>query len=362
MKTKLLFVFLFLATLTFASICFAETNNKNTDSIPAGSTLTFNLGDGISFDMVYCPAGTFTMGCPDEKYIKEYYHKYCFIKEFLGNRIINPKMAKLVQYNENPHKVTITKPFYIGKFEVTQKLYEYIMGKDENLSKFKGPNRPVESVSYESIALGRENSYINDTFVFGIDGKVTGVIKDAVIASATPGFLNGINALLANQIPAGYKFDLPTEAQWEYACKAGTNKSFIGNCNEIAWYDKNSNATTHDVGQKKPNDWGIYDMLGNVKEMCRDKYKFYKSEDLIDPKNDENGDRICRGGSFNSVASCCRSSVRSRTYTSNAKSYDLGFRLALVKAEEALEYKPVHFKNKKEPPKVSVPDEVIFDD
>ena len=95
-------------------------------------------------------------------------------------------------------------------------------------------------------------------------------------------FLEMINTKLAGQLPPGYKFDLPTEAQWEYACKAGTGKCFVNNIDEVAWYienpktdgDKNNGnlkiSVAQDVEQKKPNAWGIYDMLGNVMEICKD--------------------------------------------------------------------------------------------
>lgn len=168
--------------------------------------------------MVKCPAGDFMMGSPDTE----------------------PGRSK----KENLRKVTISEDFYIGKYEVTQAQFKAVM--DKNPSRFVGDNNPVENVSWSDIME----------------------------------FLNRLNNMTGSTRPAGYRFDLPTEEQWEYACRAGTTTAYnngrsitdkLGNCpnlDEIAWYISNSRGKTHPVGQKKPNAWGIYDMLGNVKELC----------------------------------------------------------------------------------------------
>ncbi len=145
---------------------------------------------------------------------------------------------------ENLRKVTISEDFYIGKYEVTQAQFKAVM--DKNPSRFIGDNNPVENVGWPDIME----------------------------------FLNRLNNMTGSTRPAGYRFDLPTEEQWEYACRAGTTTAYnngrnitdkFGDCpnlDEIAWYISNSGGKTHSVGQKKPNAWGIYDMLGNVKEWC----------------------------------------------------------------------------------------------
>ena len=175
-------------------------------------------------------------------------------------------------------------------------------------SKFKGVFRPVESVSwYEAKA-----------------------------------FCKKLNTKYPEFLPSGYKFDLPTEAQWEYACRAGTttalnnNKDlttingFCENLDEVGWYNKNSNGKTHPVGQKKPNYWGIYDMHGNVWEWCRDWYGEYGEADVKDPLGAFEGSfRVLRGGSWHFKALGCRSAIRNRNFP-DKKSNRIGFRLAIV--------------------------------
>ena len=233
-----------------------------------------------ALEMVKCPAGSFLMGSP---------------------------VSELGRFrNEVQHKVCLTRDFYIGKFPVTQALYKMIMG--DNPAQFKGNTNPVE----------------------------------CVIWSKAIEFCEKLNLATDSFRPPGYKFDLPTEAQWEYACRAGTdtalnnNKNltaFTGNCfnlDEVAWYNKNSFAKTHPCGMKAPNNWGIYDMLGNVWEWCKDWYSDYSATDNVDPKGPSIGSlRVSRGGSWEDSPNTCRSAYRGsgrpvREFNS------LGFRLALV--------------------------------
>ncbi len=230
----------------------------------------------IKLELVKCPAGTFMMGSTE---------------------------GELARKNdEKQHNVTLTKPFYIGKFEVTQSQYEAIIGK--NPSKFIGANNPVEMVSYEE----------------------------------SKAFCDKLNTKYLSLLPKGYKFDLPTEAQWEYACRAGTNTRFNNgtdkDIDEVAWYDKSASDTTHIVGQKKPNAWGIYDMHGNVCEWCRDWYGEYPNEDVKDPIGASSGsDRVNRGGGWDDGAYSCRSADRCRDNPSDVRSKRLGFRVAIVPVE-----------------------------
>ncbi len=240
------------------------------------------LYDLFMQDMVLCPAGSFMMGSPENE---------------LGRFD-----------NETQHKVTILKPFYIGKYEVTQSLYENLMG--NNQSKFKGENNPIENVSwYEA--------------------------KE---------FCKRLNTLFKDFTPKGYKFDLPTEAQWEYACRAGTTTSlnsgknitsvFGGqNLNEVGWYGANSKNRTHPVGQKKPNAWGIYDMHGNVNEWCRDPCREYTSSAVTDQYYNKDSFYFIRGGCCRTIAALCRSANRNYRDPS-IRNFDIGFRLALVPVDE----------------------------
>ena len=190
--------------------------------------------------------------------------------------------------------------------EVTQSQYSALM--DKNPSKFIGANNPVEMVSYE-------------------DAKA---------------FCDKMNLKYLNILPKGYKFDLPTEAQWEYACRAGTNTALnngknltkeVGACpnlDEVGWYGNSSGKTNHEVGKKKPNAWGIYDMHGNVWEWCRDWYGKYPKDDVTDPTGAYSGSfRVLRGGSWYFSARDCRSANR-RIDNPDIRSDYLGFRLALV--------------------------------
>ena len=246
------------------------------------------INDGIMNNMVDCPAGSFLMGSSNG---------------FLG--VLGGEIGR--RLDEIQHTVIISKPFKIGKYPVTQKLYKIVM--NNNPSKYKGENKPVVNVTWNNA-------------------------KE---------FCNMLNRCIKN-IPTGYKFDLPTEAQWEYACRAGTTTALnngkninsetgiCSNLNEVGWYLRNSDSMIQNVGQKKPNDWGIYDMHGNVWEWCRDCYIKYPSSKTTDPICSAGSEYNLRGGSCNTLPNSCRSA--SRNYNSpNSSEYDYGFRIALVPIE-----------------------------
>lgn len=124
-------------------------------------------------------------------------------------------------------------------------------------------------------------------------------------------------------------FDLPTEAQWEYACRTGCLDERYGELRGIAWYYGNSNYKTHPVGQKLPNAWGLHDMIGNIYEWCRDGYRDYEERRVKDPIGMESRKRMCRGGGWFSSVWNCRSAFRhGENISCNENS--LGFRLSLV--------------------------------
>jgi formylglycine-generating enzyme required for sulfatase activity/tRNA A-37 threonylcarbamoyl transferase component Bud32 len=185
------------------------------------------------------------------------------------------------------HQVKIGS-FEIGKYELTQEQWQSVMG--TNPSKVKGANLPVENVSW------------NDT----------------------QEFLKRLNA--QND---GYTYRLPTEAEWEYVCRAGTTGDYAGNLNEMAWYISNSGNTTHPVGQKKGNAWGLHDMHGNVWEWCNDFYdeNYYKTSLSEDPSGPITGtDRVGRGGSWYDKAFSLRSAHRGNAVPDYRDDL-LGFRL-----------------------------------
>ena len=194
---------------------------------------------------------------------------------------------ELCTENEKPaHRVRITKPFEIARFEVTQAQWAAIMG--ENYSQFKGPDRPVENVSWQDAQE----------------------------------FLRRLTA--RND---GYLYRLPTEAEWEYAARAGATEAFPGVAYELGWYYENSNEQTHPVGTKKPNAWGVYDMSGNVYEWMQDWYdeSYYRAGDDIDPIGPPSGRyRTIRGGSWVDTVDNAR--VSKRDYFADSLDFHIGFR------------------------------------
>ncbi|MHC4249871.1 MAG: SUMF1/EgtB/PvdO family nonheme iron enzyme, partial [Planctomycetota bacterium] len=218
-------------------------------------TLTLDLGRGVRMEMVYVKPGRFVMG---------------------GTEDANPRSA--YQGIEKPkHEVTITQGFYLGKYEVTQSQYEAVMG--ANPSKRKGPDLPVEQVTWHQ------------------------AVQFCLLASGRMGKL----------------VRLPTEAEWEYACRAGSAERYsfgsdAARLSEFAWHKGNAGGRTHPVGQKTPNAWGLHDMHGNVWEWVADWYAadYYAKSPAKDPQGPDTGDRrLLRGGSwFFDVGYKCRSAFR----------------------------------------------------
>jgi formylglycine-generating enzyme required for sulfatase activity len=201
--------------------------------------------------------------------------------------------------------VTISRGFQIGLHPVTQQEYQSVTG--SNPSAFTGDlNRPVDQVSW----------------------------NDATNYCA----LLTQRELAAGRIPAGSTYRLPTEAEWEYAARAGTSTRFFygedpdyADLANYAWYQDNSDGQTQPVGQKLPNPWGLYDVYGNVWEWCQDWYvDSYPGGTLIDPQGPAAGDyRVLRGGSWSTYMTLCRSATRLADVPTDAFS-NYGFRIVLV--------------------------------
>jgi formylglycine-generating enzyme required for sulfatase activity len=224
--------------------------------------------NNIGMKFVLIPAGKFTMGSPpDEQDRFE---------------------------NEKQHEVRISKPFYLQNTEVSQGQWKKVMG--DNPSHFEdcGDDCPVEKVSW----LNAQE------------------------------FINKLN-----HIEGSNKYRLPTEAEWEYACRANTKTAYsfgdeVDKLDQYAWYSANSEHQTQPVGKKKPNDWGLYDMHGNVWEWVEDWYGDYPSNSVIDPKGPDRGKRrVLRGGSWYLNAWNLRSAYRS-WYNPELRRYLIGFRVA----------------------------------
>lgn len=214
-----------------------------------------------------------------------------FVKIPSGTFMIgSPVSEKGRNTDETQHQVTISQSFYLGKYEVTQGQWKALM--ESNPSKFSGcgDNCPVEYVNWQEI----------EEFIKKLNAKGEGIYR------------------------------LPTEAEWEYACRAGTIGEFSGsNLEEIAWYSENSSNRTHPVGQKKANPWGLYDMHGNVYERVQDWYGNYPNGSVVDPKGQNTGvNLVIRGGGWGSGAESLRSASRS-SGSPTFRLSDSGFRLVV---------------------------------
>lgn len=228
--------------------------------------IVVDLGSGATLQMVLVPAGSFVMGSPASETDRD--------------------------QDEGPaHHVTIIQPFYIGKFEITQRQWTAVMG--QNPSRIQNPlvttpdspaDLPVEEVSWLAAS----------EFVERLSTR------------------------------AGGRFSLPTEAQWEYAARAGTQTAFSfgddpGELGEYAWHDDNALRRPHPVGTKKPNAWGLYDVHGNVWEWCRDGFQLYESGPQFDPTGAEPPTAaVLRGGAWEDPPHRCRSAYRLYTYVNDS--------------------------------------------
>jgi formylglycine-generating enzyme required for sulfatase activity len=240
------------------------------------------ITNSIGMKLVLIPNGTFMVGSP--------------IEEVLADD------------DEEQHQVTISKDYYLGVTEVTQGQYEKVMGINPSyfekrvIRKSDSSMYPVENVSWEeAVEFCKELSK------------------------------------LPEEKKAGREYRLPTEAEWEYACRAGSKTAYNFGANakalsDYAWFNENSARQTHPVGEKKANAWGLHDMHGNVYEWCSDFYDEYPKGAVSNPSGPSKGSlRVLRGGSWGLEAEFCRSSDRNYGFPSFRGNPDgVGFRVALI--------------------------------
>jgi formylglycine-generating enzyme required for sulfatase activity len=236
------------------------------------------LGNALPIELAWIAPGTFTLGSPNGEADRD--------------------------FDEGPQtQVTLSRGFWLGKFEVTQAQYQQLMA--TNPSCFVGlPSQPVEEVSW--------------------DEAVEFCARLTAFESQ------------AGRLPAGYAYRLPTEAEWEYAARAGSQTRFnwgddpgYQQLNAYAWVLTDSGFTTRAVGQKPPNAWGLYDMIGNVAEWCADWYGDYPGGEATDPTGPPTGeDRVIRGGSYIDPGQYCRPAFRLIDWTAD-RFQNVGFRVAL---------------------------------
>jgi formylglycine-generating enzyme required for sulfatase activity len=317
------------------------------------STKTLELGDGVRLELVLIPAGTFKMGTPEPPPVDEegfrskiltgqvvlavgggvllvllsvvlvhairkrrrpqyslawflattvaagigllgglhwYFSARAFAQAQSEYEAALARFKSSYEYEKPAHDVTLTNPYYVGKYEITQEQYQQIMG--NNPSRFKGRDLPVETVSWDDA----------QEFCKKVSEKTGSVVR------------------------------LPTDAEWERACRAGTKTTYNtgdleADLDRAAWYDKNSKNTTHPVGQKTPNAWGVHDMHGNVWEWCADWFETYKSDPAVDPQGTaQDQGRVLRGGSWSLFPWYCRSAVRFGRFP-GARGNVIGFRV-----------------------------------
>jgi formylglycine-generating enzyme required for sulfatase activity len=271
----------------------------------------FDAGKPIPRDFVLIPAGSFTMGSPEDE----------------------PGRSS----DETQHTVTLTRAFYLQTTVVTKAQWDAVRA--------HGPARgytdlPAGRNGYEGDASGThpvtEVNWYDAVKWLNLMSELDGLTPCYTVGGAV--MQTGTATPLCNFLANGYR--LPTESEWEYACRAGTTTAFYSgpitytgsspldpNLDLIGWYGGNSGSNTHPVGQKQPNAWGLYDMSGNVWEWCWDWYSTYPAT-VTDPTGPSSGSvRVCRGGGFGIYARGCRSADRSFSPL-HSQGSDIGFRSA----------------------------------
>jgi formylglycine-generating enzyme required for sulfatase activity len=254
--------------MRFIMMCLSFLCLSLSNGAPAAQAAETTYTNCIGMEFILIQSGSFTMGA--DKNFED------------ADKIETPQ-----------HRVSISKPFYLGKYEVTQGQWTAVMG--NNPSRFKGRSNPVEQVSWNDVQE----------------------------------FINRLNKQEGHD-----RYRLPTEAEWEYAARAGTTGVYsfgndAGSLGRYAWYGDTSGKKTHPVGQKEANPWGLYDMHGNVWEWVQDWGENYSSSSVTDPTGASSGPyRMARGGCWLDFAWSCRSANRGGD-APDLRDNRAGFRLAL---------------------------------
>jgi formylglycine-generating enzyme required for sulfatase activity len=276
--------------------------------LPIHNATGETISNSIGMQLTLVRKGTFLMGAPPHE-------------RFVGRRFLGVRPDEEDSNDdERQHIVTISKDFYLGIYEVTQAEYQTIMGK--NPSRFQG----------DVIAERDPNT-----------GQVVRRVSSSLYPVEQVSWNDAVEfckklSELPNERAAGLVYRLPTEAEWEYACRAESKTSFCFGDNydnrlsEYAWFSSpKTHKYTRPVATKKPNPWGLYDMHGNVWEWCSDWYGDYPTSAVVDPVGPATGlTRVCRGGSFVNPQEECRSACRGGEGSlPHDTPFDLGFRVAL---------------------------------
>jgi formylglycine-generating enzyme required for sulfatase activity len=250
----------------------------------AGDVIKLEFTGSLSMGLVWCPPGTFQMGCDRQD-------PYC-------------------SEGEGPqHEVELTEGFWIGQIPMTWQMWNAIR------RSFGNPDWPHARDSEKAPAHGMS--------------------RDSAVS-----FCRRLRVQLRKSGALGEKLhiDIPTEAQWEYACRAGTETSWffgssVSDLDDYAWYRNNSKDSVHMAGEKKPNPWGIYDLYGNVSEWCRDSLYRYSSAKELDPLHEDSEAKlyVARGGGYSSSAEDCRSASRLFIHRNNEFGEEIGVRIVCMK-------------------------------
>ena len=230
--------------------------------------------NGIEYAFRWCPPGSFLMGSPSSEFLRD--------------------------SDETQHSVTLTRGFWMLETQVTQAMWKSVMGTSIQTQAKKG--------TYTTLLYGEDP--LHPMYYVSWDDCQE--------------FCRQLSSKLNEEV------SLPTEAQWEYACRAGTTGAYAGNLAEMGWYSSNSASAAHPVGRKQHNAWGLYDMHGNVWEWCQDCYGSYSTSPMSDPTGPNSGSfRVARGGGWSYDAQYCCSASRLGS-TPDYRGIDLGFRPVLA--------------------------------